>query len=129
MQAGSGAFPELSLRPRVYQRPHPAAARGGEPARLGGARRRAGLARRDAFHADRDRGTHSRSITRPSRHAEPPGTGPYRPRLLLCSETYVAETAEIARAEGALALQGFWHLSSLAAPPPPASTPTTGSRR
>jgi alkanesulfonate monooxygenase SsuD/methylene tetrahydromethanopterin reductase-like flavin-dependent oxidoreductase (luciferase family) len=32
----------------------------------------------------------------------------------------VAETAERARAEGALALQGFWHLSSLAAPPPPA---------
>jgi alkanesulfonate monooxygenase SsuD/methylene tetrahydromethanopterin reductase-like flavin-dependent oxidoreductase (luciferase family) len=32
----------------------------------------------------------------------------------------VAETAEAARAEGALALQGFWYLSSLAAPPPPA---------
>jgi alkanesulfonate monooxygenase SsuD/methylene tetrahydromethanopterin reductase-like flavin-dependent oxidoreductase (luciferase family) len=39
---------------------------------------------------------------------------------LLCRETYVAESAETARAEGALALQGFWHLSSLAAPPPPA---------
>jgi len=26
----------------------------------------------------------------------------------------------VARAEGAVALQGFWHLSSLAAPPPPA---------
>jgi alkanesulfonate monooxygenase SsuD/methylene tetrahydromethanopterin reductase-like flavin-dependent oxidoreductase (luciferase family) len=39
---------------------------------------------------------------------------------LLCRETYVAERAEVARAEGALALQGFWHLSSLAPPPPPA---------
>jgi alkanesulfonate monooxygenase SsuD/methylene tetrahydromethanopterin reductase-like flavin-dependent oxidoreductase (luciferase family) len=51
---------------------------------------------------------------------EPVGTGPYRPRLVLCRETYVAERAEVARAEGALALQGFWHLSSLAPPPPPA---------
>jgi alkanesulfonate monooxygenase SsuD/methylene tetrahydromethanopterin reductase-like flavin-dependent oxidoreductase (luciferase family) len=48
------------------------------------------------------------------------GTGPYRPRLLLCRETYVAESAETARAEGALALQGFWYLSSLASPPLPA---------
>jgi alkanesulfonate monooxygenase SsuD/methylene tetrahydromethanopterin reductase-like flavin-dependent oxidoreductase (luciferase family) len=47
------------------------------------------------------------------------GEGPYRPRLLLCRETYVAETAVTARAEGALALQGFWYLSSLAAPPLP----------
>ncbi len=30
----------------------------------------------------------------------------------------VLVTAEIARAEGALALQGFWYLSSLAPPPP-----------
>jgi alkanesulfonate monooxygenase SsuD/methylene tetrahydromethanopterin reductase-like flavin-dependent oxidoreductase (luciferase family) len=51
---------------------------------------------------------------------QPPGEGPYRPRLLLCRETYVAETAEQARTEGALGLQGFYHLSSLAAPPPPA---------
>jgi alkanesulfonate monooxygenase SsuD/methylene tetrahydromethanopterin reductase-like flavin-dependent oxidoreductase (luciferase family) len=54
-----------------------------------------------------------------ARRSGPSGTGPYRPRLLLCRETYLAETAEVARAEGALALQGFWHLSSLAAPPPP----------
>jgi alkanesulfonate monooxygenase SsuD/methylene tetrahydromethanopterin reductase-like flavin-dependent oxidoreductase (luciferase family) len=32
----------------------------------------------------------------------------------------VAETQEAARAEGAVGLQGFYHLSSLAAPPPPA---------
>ncbi len=30
-----------------------------------------------------------------------------------------AETPEVARAEGALALQGLWHLSSLALPPSP----------
>jgi alkanesulfonate monooxygenase SsuD/methylene tetrahydromethanopterin reductase-like flavin-dependent oxidoreductase (luciferase family) len=53
--------------------------------------------------------------------AEPMGEGPYRPRVLLCRETYVAETPEKARCEGALALQGFWHLSSLAAPPPPSA--------
>jgi alkanesulfonate monooxygenase SsuD/methylene tetrahydromethanopterin reductase-like flavin-dependent oxidoreductase (luciferase family) len=51
--------------------------------------------------------------------AEPRGKGPYRPRVLLCRETYVAETPEEARRDGALALQGFWYLSSLAAPPPP----------
>ena len=50
---------------------------------------------------------------------EIPRDGPYRPRLLLCRETYVAETPATARAEGALALQGFWYLSSLAAPPLP----------
>jgi alkanesulfonate monooxygenase SsuD/methylene tetrahydromethanopterin reductase-like flavin-dependent oxidoreductase (luciferase family) len=50
---------------------------------------------------------------------EPVGTGPYRPRLLLCREAYVAETAATARDEGALALEGFWYLSSLAAPPLP----------
>jgi alkanesulfonate monooxygenase SsuD/methylene tetrahydromethanopterin reductase-like flavin-dependent oxidoreductase (luciferase family) len=54
-----------------------------------------------------------------AKRAEPAGAGPYRPRLLLCRETYVAETPERARAEGAVGLQGFWHLSSLAAPPPP----------
>jgi alkanesulfonate monooxygenase SsuD/methylene tetrahydromethanopterin reductase-like flavin-dependent oxidoreductase (luciferase family) len=51
--------------------------------------------------------------------AEPAGEGPYRPRVVLCRETYVAETPEEARRDGALALQGFWYLSSLAAPPPP----------
>jgi len=56
-----------------------------------------------------------------ARRPGPAGVGPYRPRLLLCRETYLAETAEAARAEGALALQGFWYLSSLAAPPLPAA--------
>ena len=50
---------------------------------------------------------------------EAPASGPYRPRLLLCRETYVAATPAAARAEGSLALQGFWYLSSLAAPPLP----------
>jgi alkanesulfonate monooxygenase SsuD/methylene tetrahydromethanopterin reductase-like flavin-dependent oxidoreductase (luciferase family) len=50
----------------------------------------------------------------------PARRGPYRPRLLLCRETYVAETPERARAEGVLGPQGLYHLSSLAAPPPPA---------
>jgi alkanesulfonate monooxygenase SsuD/methylene tetrahydromethanopterin reductase-like flavin-dependent oxidoreductase (luciferase family) len=54
-----------------------------------------------------------------ARRAAPAGSGAYRPRLLLCRETLVAETAETARAEGALALQGFWYLSSLASPPLP----------
>jgi alkanesulfonate monooxygenase SsuD/methylene tetrahydromethanopterin reductase-like flavin-dependent oxidoreductase (luciferase family) len=115
-------FPELSLRPRVYQQPHPplheVASRPASVARVGARgwpvamhftptevvaqcveNYHAALARRD----------------------EPAGEGPYRPRLLLCRETYVAESPERARAEGALALQGFWHLSSLAAPPPPAA--------
>jgi alkanesulfonate monooxygenase SsuD/methylene tetrahydromethanopterin reductase-like flavin-dependent oxidoreductase (luciferase family) len=39
--------------------------------------------------------------------------------VLLCRETYVAETPAVARTEGALALQGFWYLSSLASPPLP----------
>ena len=115
------SFPELSLRPRVYQQPYPplheVASRPASVARVGAKGwpvamhftptavvaqavqdYRAALAKRD----------------------QPPGEGPYRPRLLLCRETYVAETAEQARAEGALGLQGFYHLSSLAAPPPPA---------
>src|SRR5262249_37315473 len=50
---------------------------------------------------------------------EAPASGPYRPRLLLCRETYVAETPPVARAAGSLALQGFWYLSSLASPPLP----------
>lgn len=113
-------FPEISLRPRVYQRPQPplhmVASRPESVARVGARgwpvalhftptdvvakcvpAYRAALAERD----------------------EPPGSGPYRPRLLLCRETYVGADAERARAEGALALQGFWYLSSLASPPLP----------
>jgi alkanesulfonate monooxygenase SsuD/methylene tetrahydromethanopterin reductase-like flavin-dependent oxidoreductase (luciferase family) len=56
-----------------------------------------------------------------ARRAEPAGEGAYRPRVLLCRETYLAPTAETARAEGEVALQGFWYLSSLASPPLPAT--------
>jgi alkanesulfonate monooxygenase SsuD/methylene tetrahydromethanopterin reductase-like flavin-dependent oxidoreductase (luciferase family) len=114
-------FPEFSLRPRVLQRPHPplheVASRPASVARV------AARGWPVAMHF-----TPTEVVARSvedyhaglARRTEPPATGPHRPRLLLCRETYVAETAERARAEGALALQGFWHLSSLAAPPPPA---------
>jgi alkanesulfonate monooxygenase SsuD/methylene tetrahydromethanopterin reductase-like flavin-dependent oxidoreductase (luciferase family) len=115
------SFPELSLRPRVYQRPHPplheVASRPASVARVGG------RGWPVAMHftptdvvAQCVEDYHAALAKRQG----PLGQGPYRPRLLLCRETYVAETAERARAEGALALQGFWYLSSLAAPPPPA---------
>ena len=114
-------FPEFSLRPRVYQRPHPplheVASRPASVARVGA------KGWPVAMHftptevvAQAVEDYHAALAKRTT----PPGEGPYRPRLLLCRETYVAETAERARAEGALGLQGFWHLSSLAAPPPPA---------
>jgi alkanesulfonate monooxygenase SsuD/methylene tetrahydromethanopterin reductase-like flavin-dependent oxidoreductase (luciferase family) len=114
-------IPELSLRPRVYQRPHPpmheVASRPESAARVG---RRGWPV---AMHF-----TPSQQVARcvdsyweaVESRSEPRGTGPYRPRFLLCRETYVAESAERARAEGQLALQGFWYLSSLQQPPLPA---------
>lgn len=115
-------FPELSLRPRPFQRPHPplhmVASRPASAAR-GGAR-----GWPVAMHftptevvARCVEEYHAALAARP----EPPGDGPYRPRLLLCRETYVAETPDAARTDGALALQGFWYLSSLASPPLPAA--------
>ena len=113
-------FPEFSLRPRVYQRPHPplhrVASKATSVARVGA------HGWPVAMHftptdvvADCVQSYHDAVAKRTT----PPGTGAYRPRLLLCRETYVAETTETARAEGALALQGFWYLSSLALPPLP----------
>ncbi len=113
-------FPEFSLRPRVYQQPHPplheVASRPASVVRVGS------RGWPVAMHftptevvAQCVRDYHEAVAKR----TEPPGQGPYRPRVVLCRETYVAETPERARAEGAVALQGFWHLSSLAAPPPP----------
>lgn len=113
-------FPELSLRPRVYQHPHPplhmVASRPASAARVGA------RGWPVAMHftptevvAQCIEEYHGALAT----YAQPLGSGPYRPRLLLCRETYVAETPEVARAEGALALQGFWYLSSLALPPLP----------
>ena len=114
------SFPELSLRPRVYQQPYPplhmVASRPASAARVGA--RGWPVAMHftpTALVAQCVEEYHAALTARP----EPAGTGAYRPRMLLCRETYVAETPERARSEGALALQGFWYLSSLAAPPPP----------
>jgi alkanesulfonate monooxygenase SsuD/methylene tetrahydromethanopterin reductase-like flavin-dependent oxidoreductase (luciferase family) len=116
------SFPELSLRPHVYQRPHPplheVASRPASAARVGA------RGWPVAMHF-----TPTEVVARCIKeyhaalavHAEPIGDGPYRPRVLLCRETYVAGTPEEARREGMLALQGFWYLSSLAAPPPPSA--------
>jgi alkanesulfonate monooxygenase SsuD/methylene tetrahydromethanopterin reductase-like flavin-dependent oxidoreductase (luciferase family) len=114
-------FPEFSLRPRVFQRPHPplheVASRPESVARVGGRGWPVAMHFTPTSVVARCVEDYHAAL---ARRAEPSGVGAYRPRLLLCRETYVAETAEAARREGALALQGFWHLSSLAAPPPPA---------
>lgn len=113
-------FPELSLRPRVYQQPHPplheVASRPASVARVGA--RGWPVAMHFTPTAVVAQCVEDYHAALAKRH-EPSGVGPYRPRLLLCRETYVAETHERAQAEGALALQGFWYLSSLASPPPP----------
>jgi len=114
-------FPDLSLRPRVYQKPHPplhsAASRAVSIVQI------ASRGWPVAMHftptnvvADCARQYYETIANA----VEPVGTGPYRPRFSLCRETFVAETPERARAEGTLALQGFWYLSSLASPPLPA---------
>jgi alkanesulfonate monooxygenase SsuD/methylene tetrahydromethanopterin reductase-like flavin-dependent oxidoreductase (luciferase family) len=115
------SFPELSLRPRVYQRPYPplheVASRPTSAARVGAKGWPVAMHfTPTAVVAQCVQDYHAALAKRD----QPPGEGPYRPRLLLCRETYVAETSEAARAEGAVGLQGFYHLSSLAAPPPPA---------
>jgi alkanesulfonate monooxygenase SsuD/methylene tetrahydromethanopterin reductase-like flavin-dependent oxidoreductase (luciferase family) len=114
------SFPDLSLRPRVYQQPHPplheVASRPASAARVGAKGWPVAMHfTPTAVVAQCVRDYHAAL----AKHDGPLGQGPYRPRLLLCRETYVAESAERARAEGAVGLQGFWHLSSLAAPPPP----------
>ena len=119
--AGSGAFPSSACGPACYQRPHPplheVASRPESVARVGARGWPVAMHFTPTEVVARCVQDYRAAL---ARRSEPPGTGPYRPRLLLCRETYLAETAEVARAEGALALQGFWHLSSLAAPPPPA---------
>jgi len=113
-------FPELSLRPRVYQRPHPplhsVASRPDSVIRIGS------HGWPVAMHFT-PTATVAECVTHYhealAQRSEPSGTGAYRPRFLLCRETFVAATPERARAEGALALQGFWYLSSLASPPLP----------
>ncbi len=116
------SFPELSLRPRVYQQPYPplheVASRPASVARVGA--KGWPVAMHFTPTAVVAQCVQDYHAALAKRH-QPRGQGPYRPRLLLCRETYVAETAEQARAEGAVGLQGFYHLSSLAAPPPPAT--------
>src|SRR6267142_1239515 len=113
-------FPELSLRPRAFQRPHPplhmVASRPASAARVGA---RGWPVAMHFTPTDVVARCVEEYRAAAAARTEPPGAGPYRPRLLLCRETYVAETAEAARGEGALALQGFWYLSSLAPPPLP----------
>ena len=113
-------FPELSLRPRAYQRPHPplhmVASRPASAARVGARGWPVAMHFTPTDVVARCVQEYRAAL---AARPETPGDGPYRPRLLLCRETYVAETPATARAEGALALQGFWYLSSLAAPPLP----------
>jgi alkanesulfonate monooxygenase SsuD/methylene tetrahydromethanopterin reductase-like flavin-dependent oxidoreductase (luciferase family) len=113
-------FPELSLRPRAFQRPHPplhmVASRPASAARVGARGWPVAMHFTPTDVVARCVEEYRGAV---AARTDAAGEGPYRPRLLLCRETYVAETAATARAEGALALQGFWYLSSLAAPPLP----------
>jgi alkanesulfonate monooxygenase SsuD/methylene tetrahydromethanopterin reductase-like flavin-dependent oxidoreductase (luciferase family) len=115
-------FPELSLRPRTFQQPHPplhmVASRPASAARVGARGWPVAMHFTPTAVVARCVQEYREAV---NARPEPAGTGPYRPRLLLCRETYVAETPAVARAEGALALQGFWYLSSLASPPLPAT--------
>ena len=113
-------FPELSLRPRVYQQPHPplheVASRPESVARVGS---RGWPVAMHFTPTDVVARCVERYREALARRAELPGQGPYRPRLLLCRETFVADTTEAAREQAALALLGFWHLSALLPPPLP----------
>jgi alkanesulfonate monooxygenase SsuD/methylene tetrahydromethanopterin reductase-like flavin-dependent oxidoreductase (luciferase family) len=113
-------FPEFALRPRPFQRPHPplhmVASRPATVARVGARGWPVALHFTPTADVARCVGEYRAAV---AARAEPAGQGPYRPRLLLCRETYVAETPERARLEGQVALQGFWYLSSLAPPPLP----------
>jgi alkanesulfonate monooxygenase SsuD/methylene tetrahydromethanopterin reductase-like flavin-dependent oxidoreductase (luciferase family) len=108
-------FHELSLRPRAFQRPHPplhmVASRPASAARVGARGWPVAMHFTPTDAVARCVEEYRAAV---AARTGPAGEGPYRPRLLLCRETYVAETAATARAEGALALQGFWYLSSLA---------------
>lgn len=113
-------IPELSLRPRVYQRPHPplhlVASHPETVARAGERGWPVALHFTPAETVARCADSYRAAL---AKRSAPAGVGPYRPRLALCRETFVAETQETARATGALALLGFWHLSALLAPPLP----------
>jgi alkanesulfonate monooxygenase SsuD/methylene tetrahydromethanopterin reductase-like flavin-dependent oxidoreductase (luciferase family) len=114
------SFPELSIRPRIYQQPHPplhmVASRAESVARVGARGWPVAMHFTPTEVVARCVESYREAL---ANRDEPASVGAYRPRLLLCRETYVAPTAELARAEGSLALQGFWHLSSLQPPPLP----------
>jgi alkanesulfonate monooxygenase SsuD/methylene tetrahydromethanopterin reductase-like flavin-dependent oxidoreductase (luciferase family) len=114
-------FPEFSLRPRVFQRPHPplheVASRPASVARVGARGWPVAMHFTPTEVVARCAEDYRAAV---ARRQTPAGTGVHRPRLVLCRETYVADTADAARADGALALQAFWHFSSLAPPPAPA---------
>src|SRR5262244_2545368 len=113
-------FPELSLRPRAFQRPQPplhmVASRPASAARVGARGWPVAMHFTPTDVVARCVQEYRAAV---DARADAVGRGPYRPRLLLCRETYVADTPARARAEGALAVQPFWYLSSLASPPLP----------
>jgi alkanesulfonate monooxygenase SsuD/methylene tetrahydromethanopterin reductase-like flavin-dependent oxidoreductase (luciferase family) len=114
-------FAGVSLRPRPFQRPHPplheVASRPESVARVGSRGWPVALHFTPTETVARCVEAYHQAV---DQLAEPPGSGPYRPKVLLCREVFVDRDAAAARLQGELALQGFWHLSSLAAPPPPA---------
>ena len=125
------SFPELSLRPRDLSASASAAARGGEPAGLGGASRaraagpwRCTSRRRRSWPGACEE---YRAAHRPARRARGHRSVSARGSLL-CRETYVAETAEAARVEGAVALQGSGICRPWRRPRRPPSSPTCVSR-
>ena len=85
------SFPELSLRPRVYQRPHPplhmVASRPESVANVGARGWPVALHFTPTETVARCVESYHQAL---AARVEPPGRGPYRPRLLLCRETYVA---------------------------------------
>src|SRR5262249_48789820 len=119
-RGGFWSFPEASLRPRVYQQPHPplheVASRPTSVARVGARGWPVAMHFTPTEVVAECVESYHKAL---AQRGEPAGEGPYRPRLLLCRETFVADTEAAAREQGALALQGFWYLSSLAPPPPP----------
>jgi alkanesulfonate monooxygenase SsuD/methylene tetrahydromethanopterin reductase-like flavin-dependent oxidoreductase (luciferase family) len=115
-------IPEASLRPRVLQRPHPPLHLvASHPESVGRAGARGWPV---ALHftptAEVARCAEAYRATIADK-PDLPDEGPYRPRLLLCRETYVGASAAEARAVGELAILGFWHLSALLPPPTPAT--------
>ena len=101
-------FPELSLRPRIYQRPHPPlhewragrprwreSARAAGPWRCTSRRRRSWPGSVEEYRAAL------------AKRAEPRGQVRIGPGSLLCRETYVAETEEVRPGRGSAGAPGL----------------------